>query len=105
MLVARLSPDRGAAAGPIIVADSCPGDEMDCGTGAGRDGCGRSEGVLGPVGYGPGPVGYGPDPAGYCPGCGRDPVGRGGGGWLGQVALGRATAGTTAVGGGEPANP
>ena len=98
MLVARLpSLDRGAAAGPIIVADSS-GDEMDGGKGAGRDGRARSEGVLGPVGYGPGPVGY-------CPGCGRDPVGRVGGGWLGQVALGRATAGTTAVGGGEPANP
>ena len=46
MLVARLpSLERGAAAGPITVADSSPGADIGCGTGigAGRDG----GGVLG----------------------------------------------------------
>ena len=94
MLVAMLpSPDRGAAAGPITVADSSAGDEMGlaagAGIGAGRDGCG-----LG--GRGRGPVGDG-----YCPGCvGRPCAGGAGGGWLGRL-----TTGTAAVGGGEPANP
>ena len=36
MLVARLSLDRGAAVGPIIVADSSSGADIDCG----RTGCG-----------------------------------------------------------------
>jgi hypothetical protein len=59
MLVARLpSLVRGAAVGPIWVTDSRLGDEIDCGTGVGRTGCGvLGAYAAGALGYGDGPFG------------------------------------------------